>query len=196
MLTYMKRATRKPTGIRRREIADAALRVIGRQGASALTTVRIADEVGVTSGALFRHFDSLEAILETAVDVGVEAVEETFPDASLPPAGRLRRIAEARIGLFRRRPGIAWLLMSDQVYLTMPASAVARLRGVVRKSRMFLRRAIREAMADGSLRGDITPEAMLLIFTGTVHAIVGATGAHRSRTRVPDTLDSLFEVLS
>jgi len=192
----MPRATRKPTGIRRREIAEAALHVIGRQGASALTAARIAGEVGVTSGALFRHFDSLDAILESAVDAGLEAVEETFPDPSSPAVERLRNIAEARIGLFRKRPGIAWLLMSDQVYLTMPSPAVSRLRAMARKSRTYLLRAIRKAVADGLLRDDVAPEALLLIFTGTVHAIVGATGVHRSRRRVPDALDSLFEVLS
>lgn len=189
-------ASRKPTEVRQREIAEAVLRIIGEQGATALTAARIADAVGVTSGALFRHFDSLEAILHAAVEVGVEAVEETFPDPALPPIERLRHLAVARIALFSRRPGIAWLLLSDQVYLTVPTAAVDRLRSLVRRSRAFLLEAIRDGVADGSLRGDIAPETLLLIFTGTVHAAVGAAGVHRSRRSAPDVLDALFLLLS
>jgi TetR/AcrR family transcriptional regulator len=195
-LTYMGTRVRKPAGVRRREIAEAVLHVIGEHGAPALTAASIAAEVGVTSGALFRHFESLEAILDAAVDEGLERVEATFPPAELPPIERLRRLAAARIDLLANNPGLAWLLMSDQVYLTVSKQSVTRLRKLVRRSRIFLLAALREAMADGSLRTDIPAETLLVVFTGTVHAAIGAAGVHRTAKPRGDVLDALFTLIS
>lgn len=196
MLTYMESRIRKPTEVRRREIADAALRVIGTEGASALTAAKIANQIGVTSGALFRHFPTLEAILDEAVDRSLEALEGTFPAHDLPPLERLRSIALARIALLSRNPGLAWLLMSDQVYLTVSDGAVTRLRAMVKRSRTFLLTALREANRNGTIRRDVSPEDLLVIFTGAVHSLVGARGVHRSRVRRDGALDALFTLLA
>ena len=190
--------TRKPTEVRRREIAEAVLRVIGEQGATSLTAATIAAEVGITPGALFRHFPSLARILEAAVERAVEETEATFPDPGGAPIERLMAIAAARIDLFRRNRGIAWLLLSDQVYLTLPEGALARLRGLVGRSRKFLLDAIRAGAKGGTIRSDIDPEILLVLFTGAVHAIVGTAGVHR-RARRPAparVLDALRGLLS
>ncbi|MHC4954579.1 MAG: TetR/AcrR family transcriptional regulator [Planctomycetota bacterium] len=197
----MASGTRKPTEVRKREIADAALRVIGEQGAGALTAARIAEEVGVTSGALFRHFGSLAEVLDSAVERAVESVGATFPEADLPPVERLRRLVSARARLMAGNPGLAWLLLSDQVYLTVSPHSVARLRDLVGRSKSFLTAAIREGVANGSLRADIPPQHLLLLLTGTVHSIASiarATGVHRAESAPnPDrVLDSLFTLIT
>jgi AcrR family transcriptional regulator len=188
---------RKATADRKIEIADAALRVIGERGVKALTAATLAAEVGVTDGALYRHFASLAEILEAAVDRAVARVEETFPPADLDPVERLRRLGAARVALIRSAPGLAWLLLSDQVYLTVPEAAVARLRGLVEKSRAFLSAAIHEGVAYGRLRDDVPPAVILTLFTGAVHALAGSTGVHRAATdasRGPEP-EAVFETL-
>ena len=193
----MRLGTRKPAEIRRREIAEAVLRVIGERGATSLTAARIAAEVGLTSGALFRHFASLDEVLEAAVQRAIEMVDLTFPDPDLAPAVRLRAVASARIELISSTPGLAWLLLSDQVYLSVPPSAVDRLRELVSRSKAFLLDALREGMADGSLRTDIEAETMLVLFQGTIHAAVGASGVHRHpASRTGRVLDALFKLLA
>jgi len=193
--------TRKPTEVRRREIAAAALRVIGQQGASELTTATLALAVGLTPGALFRHFSSLDEILEAAVERAVEQVEATFPSADLSPVERLHTFVSARVELITRTPGLAWLLLSDQVYLTVPQPAIRRLRALVKRSRGFLLTAVHEGIAAGRLRQDIDPQVMLVLITGTVHSLIGTQGVHRSRAaaRKPKpkhVLDTLFSLLT
>jgi AcrR family transcriptional regulator len=193
--------TRKPTEVRRREIAEAVLRVIGQQGATSLTAATIAAEVGVTPGAIFRHFTSLDGVLEAAVERAVEQVAATFPDPGAVPVDRLMALAAARIDLFAHNGGIAWLLLSDQVYLTLPEAALAHLDDLVRRSRKFLLEAMRAGAKDGTIRCDVAPEVLLLLFTGTVHAIVGTAGVHRrgrqpTPTRVLDALRLLLSPVS
>ncbi len=184
---------------RRAQIADAALRIIGRQGARALTAATLAEEVGVTPGALYRHFGSLDEILTVAVDRAVQAVEATFPPADLPARERLCRLTTARVALIRRTPGLAWLLLSDQVYLSVPAPAVEQLRALVGRSRAFLRTAVLEAQAEGSLRPEVDPGVVLTLLSGTVHALAGARGVHAQTNDSSDAervLASLFDLLS
>ena len=196
----MKQTKRKPATERRREIASAVLRLIGERGASSLTTSAIAGVVGVTPGALFRHFASLEEILAAAVDLAIEVVEGTFPPADLPPLERLSRLVLSRIETIRETPGLAWLLLSNQVYLTVPGPAVERLRELVQRSKAFLLQALRDGIADGSLRSDLKPEIQLILFSGTVHALVGARGVHQDAPNTPpqpaEVVAALLELLA
>jgi AcrR family transcriptional regulator len=170
---------RKPTAERRTEIAVAALRIIGERGLTSLSTTSLAGEIGVTSGALFRHFASRDAILEEAVRYAIARIDAAFPDPALPPRERLMQLARLRVRLFASDPGLAWLLRSDQAYLTLPADAVRQLRAQVTKSRAYLLDAIREGAKEGSIRCDIEPEALLVAVMGTIHALIGLGGAHR-----------------
>jgi AcrR family transcriptional regulator len=171
-------STRKPTSIRRLEIAEAALRVIGERGATALTTARLARELELTPGALFRHFASMDEILGAVVDLAIERVESSFPSQDLPPLERVRALLLRRIDLIGREPGLAWLLLSDQVYLCVPGEAVTRLRGLVQRSRTFLLQALSEGVERGELRGDLAPTTLLPILSGTVHALSASRGVH------------------
>ena len=174
----MSSATRKPTSVRRQEIAAAALSVIGVEGATALTSTRLARELGLTPGALFRHFASMDEILTAVADLAIERVEASFPSPDLTPLERVRALLLRRIRLIDSEPGLAWLLLSDQVYLCLPAEAVERLRALVQRSRAFLLRALEEATERGELRRDLEPATALPILSGTVHALIAARGVH------------------
>jgi AcrR family transcriptional regulator len=192
---------RKPAPERRREIGEAALRIAGREGVTALTTANLAEEVGLTTGALFRHFPTLDDVLREAVRLGLERMESTFPDRSLPPLERISALARNRVAIFSRDPGLAWLVRSEQALLVLPADAVASLQEFVSRSRRFLLEAIREGARQGVIRRDIEPEALLVSVAGTIHALVGMPGIHRlaqgSRTTGPErVLSGLMRLLA
>jgi AcrR family transcriptional regulator len=176
----MKLRARRPSHERRPQIAAAALRLIGERGLPALTSAALAAEVGLTSGALFRHFPSLDGILEEAVESATQRLAATFPSPSLPARDRLFALLHSRVELLSGDPGLGWLLRSDQAYFALPPAAVARLGDLVERSRAFLLAALREGAAAGTIRSDVEPEALLVLVTGAVHALVGQQGVHRN----------------
>lgn len=178
----MSTRTRKPAAERREQIVRAVLQIIGERGLTSLTTITIADAVGVTSGALFRHFSSLDGILEATVDHALAQIEQTFPEPSLPPVERLLMLAKNRVRVMGSDPGLAWLLNSEQAQLTLPADAVRLLRELVDRSKRYLLDAINEGVAEGSIRNDIEPEVLLVPVMGTIHALVRMPGVHRRNT--------------
>lgn len=197
----MSAQTRKPKAERREQITQAVLRIIGQQGMNALNTTTLAEEVGVTTGALFRHFPTFEAILEGAVEYALARIDETFPDPDLPPLERMSQLARNRVKLLGSNPGLSWLLRSEQAYLTLPGESASRLRDVVRRSKRFVLEAIRDGAAQGSIRRDIKPEVLLVPIMGTIHALIGMPGMRKiaGRGSRPDTdriLSALLQMLA
>jgi TetR/AcrR family transcriptional regulator len=174
--------TRKPTAERRKEIAESVLRIIGERGLTSLTTTTIAAEVGLTSGALFRHFVSRDEMLTEAVRFGLARIEDTFPNESLLPIDRLMELARGRIRVLGSDAGLAWLFRSEQAFLELPGEAVTLLREIVERSTRYVLEALREGAALGTIRRDIEPEVLLVPVMGTIHALIGAQGARKLST--------------
>lgn len=193
--------TRLPAAERRAQIALAALRIIGERGPKALTTATLADAVGVTSGALFRHFSSLDAILREAVRIAIERVEATFPDDALEGLERLMALAGNRVEVLGADRGLAWMLRSEEASLVLPDDAVSVLKALVQRSRAYLLDALEQGVARGTIRDDIATEHLLIVVVGTIHTLIGMPGisgrAKRPRRRAPrTTLDALRVLLS
>ena len=191
---------RKPSSERRREIADAVLRILGERGLNSLTTTAIAGEVGLTSGALFRHFESMDEILIEAVREGSARIDATFPEGSLPPEERLLALARARIRVLGADRGLAWLLTSEQAFLVLPGEAVDLLRDLVRRSRAYVLQALRDGAVEGTFRADIKPEILLVPVMGTIHTLIGGQSVRKlsagSRPDAEPVLGALIRLLA
>jgi len=168
----MDTTTRQSRATRREQIVGAVLRIVSEEGIGSLTTTALARDIGVTSGALFRHFDTRDEILEETVRYVAEIVDQTFPDPSLMPVERLRRLAASRIEVLTSQPGIGWFLHSDQAALSLPPGAVVRLGDCARRTRVFVLGALKDGVGAGSIRNDVPAEHLLVIFLGTIHAFV------------------------
>ena len=167
---------RRPRAERREQIAQAVLHIVATTGIASLTTTTLAREIGVTSGALFRHFKSREEILHEAVRYATHQIDDTFPDEALPPPERIVTLARNRLQVLRSEPGVAWLLRSEQATLALPEEAVELLRSRVKRTKQYILAAIEDGITDGSIRGDIAPEILLVPIMGTIHAVLGMPG--------------------
>jgi len=167
--------------VRREEIASAAMRIIGERGLPALSTSALAAEVGVSTGALFRHFASQDDILRHAALNAVAILESTFPEPSLPAVERLLALARNRVQAFTGNPGLAWFLRSDQAELVLPPDASASLHDLVARSKRFVLDALRQGVREGTVRDDVEPEVLQVLVLATIHSLVGRS-AFQSRT--------------
>jgi len=179
------------------EIADAALRIIGNRGISALTTAALAAELGVSPGAPFRHFANRGEILEAVALRVEEVVLATFPDPAGSALERVASLFRARTGTVGRHLGIARLMFSEQFTLALPAPAAKRLKNLVATTRSFLLGALEAAARAGELRADLTPEAVLPIVLGTLQYLVVSRSMGTAKdSEAVAVCDSLIALLS
>jgi len=77
------------------DILEGAARVLSRHGARLFTTVRVAEEAGVSIGSLYQYFPSKEALLfRLQTDEWTETwgvLDEILSDVKLRPLERLRK---------------------------------------------------------------------------------------------------------
>ncbi len=172
---------RRTSEVRQVELTDAALHIIATKGIAALSTSHLAKQVGLSSGAIFRHYPSIDALLD-AVVTRVEAVlESTLPSATLPPVERLVRFVEVRSSAVGNQLGILRLVLSEQFLLALPRSGSERLSACVQKTRAFIRECLREGQASGVLRADLPPDALAPIVMGTVQMLALSSAKKEQR---------------
>lgn len=110
------RSTRKAKGdghLRRAEILDAAERIFLECGYEGATIRRIADEVGVSSTALYMHFrDKSDILVEICAGLfgKLITINAELSAAELDPVVRVRRMLEAYIDFAFENPSAYRLL--------------------------------------------------------------------------------------
>ena len=185
---------RKPADARRREIADAALRVVAEQGLPRFTAAAIAREVGVTDAALFKHFPTKEAIVLAVLDRVEEILFESFPPEDPDPIARLGRFFERRVAVVRENPGVARVIGSELLAQVAPPEGVARVAAFRRRSRTFVRRTLEEARRGGALAPGLEPDAAAVLVLGAIlalgHARVDSGAEHALPGRVWSALEA------
>ncbi|MFC4138030.1 MULTISPECIES: TetR/AcrR family transcriptional regulator [unclassified Microbacterium] len=142
---------------RRQEILDRAIEVFARRGSDRTSLRAIAQEVGVTHGALTHHFGSLEELL-VAVYRESESRGDGGPDLDATPVEVLRLWTESN----REVQGLV------QLYSSLVASALEEGHPTARAfaterfaaSRASLAERVRHNQLSGSIRTDVDPDAV------------------------------------
>jgi TetR/AcrR family transcriptional regulator, fatty acid metabolism regulator protein len=147
---------RKTREERRVEIAEAALKIVGEYGVQGATMARIAEEVGISGPALYKHFDNRAEILDAALDQLQRRVSSWLDSATEPDAlERLRQLDASHISTIAQdyegvvAPLFEFIAASPRSDLKEQMSR--RQRETLQK---FIR-IIEEGQRQGSIREDI-----------------------------------------
>lgn len=186
---------RKPTDVRQCEIVDAAIRILAIDGARSFTTKKIAAEVGITSGAIYRHFKSMGAIIELAVERIGTVLSSDFPEETAEPIDRLKVFFLNRTQTIVSNPHISRLLLSDHLDQVADPGGVKRLRAFKKKSRAFVFRCLREAEQSGNLVGGTSADASAIIVLGAIISLSHARTRVVSGTKIEDLSETVWSTM-
>jgi AcrR family transcriptional regulator len=94
-------------------ILDAAAKIYRTEGAEALSMRRMADELGVSATALYRHYQGKDELLDAVADRGFEKLAADFQSArkKRTPRARLNGILEAFLSFALKRPALFDLML-------------------------------------------------------------------------------------
>jgi AcrR family transcriptional regulator len=158
---------RLPTHQRREQLADAALRLLTTEGTPALTVKRIAAEVGISDGAVFRHFTDKAALLDAAVERFASSLPAP-PDAALPAVERLGRFFVSRTQSVQAQPEILGLALNDRLQEVVGDKSAERLRDVMQRSFAFVVTCLVQAQHEGALAAGCDPRVAAWMITGAM----------------------------
>lgn len=156
---------------RQLEILERAFELIQESGLANLTLKKVAERVGFTEAAIYRHFESKSALLvgiisQLGVRMLLGPVREIAADRSLPPEERLERMVRHHVGLLRTTRGLPLMLIAEGL-ATDDQKLLARVREVM-SSYVELLVGI---LAELHLPAGVPPEIQALYFLGLPAAL-------------------------
>ncbi len=142
---------RKTTYERQEEIKKAILEIIASDGLHALSTRRLAQKVGLSEGALFRHFahkrDMLMGIMQD-VQNGLLNDLYVISQRSESAEKRLHDFLCAHIQFLIEHKGITILLFSEAAHMN-DAELKQKLRSILLTQKQYVSKIIRDGIDEG-----------------------------------------------
>jgi AcrR family transcriptional regulator len=150
---------RLPRGSRRQQIVEVVLDLVAAQGTEAVSFQLVADAIGVTQPALFRHFPTKEAMWLATMDWLEEQLVTIYAtaddDPGRPPLVVLGRMFLGHVRLIERYPALAKLVFSDHLRLQYP-SLHARFGRINQAYSARLQALLDRAKAEGTVPGSLS----------------------------------------
>lgn len=166
--------TRLSTEERQAEIVAAALSLARESSPALITTGDIAAAIGVTQGAVFKHFPTKDAIWLAAMRWVRETLLvtlQTAADQTDTPVDALSAIFRAHVEFVVAHPGVPRFIFHE---LQQPADSAAKLevRGVMQAYRKLLLVVLARAIEAGQVCKDLELEAAATGFIGLLQGLV------------------------
>jgi AcrR family transcriptional regulator len=164
----MTKTKRQPGDIRRKQIKEAVKEILFSEGMHFLTTKNIARKVGISEGAVFKHFSSKKAIIDDILkDVREQLVEPLRKIASSkkPAPQRLEKFICFHIEYLRVNRGITLLLFTEASYQNDP-DLKSTLDETYHAMEQHFAGIIRDGIREGAWDSTISVEAVSCLYMG------------------------------
>lgn len=163
-----------PAEERRAATVEAVVELAAEQNPSDITTTAIAQRMGLTQGALFRHFPTKDAILESVMDWVAERllarVDKAAASAASPMAA-LEAMFMAHIDFVAEHPGVPRMLFGE---LQRPGDTLPKkmVQTLIRRYSERLQHLLEAGKQQGELPAQLDIEAASVLFIGSIQGLV------------------------
>ena len=167
-------APRLSSETRRTEIIDAVLKLSAERSPGLITTAEIAKTLGLSQGAIFKHFPSKEsiwlAVAESVAGSLLATIEHAAKQAASPQAA-LRAIFLAHVGFVIEHPGTPRFIFHE-LQRAIDSPVKLRLRSMLADYRQLLMHLLGSAAQRGELDENINQQAAASLFIGSIQGLV------------------------
>lgn len=163
-----------PADERRAATVEAVINLAAEQNPSDITTTAIAQRMGLTQGALFRHFPTKDAILEAVMTWVAERLLSRVDKAAqniTSPLAALEAVFMAHIDFVSEHPGVPRMLFGE---LQRPGETLPKrmVQTLIQRYGERLRHLLERGKAIGELDANLDIETASVSFIGSIQGLV------------------------
>jgi AcrR family transcriptional regulator len=158
------------TGVRREQIAQAALEIVAADGLTALSIAAVAGRVGLVPSGIYRHYRGKDEILAAVLDLLERRLRSLLAEAraSSPDVlERLRDVVRRHVRFVREGRTLPRIIFEEDLHRDHPERR-ERVRGILSGYLAGVAAIVRDGQAAGRIRGDLEPETAALLVLGVV----------------------------
>lgn len=175
---------------------DAVIVLAGQQNPSEITTAAIAKHMGVTQGALFRHYATKEALWEAVMEWVSKRLLDRLDRAAqdIPsPIAAMKAMFISHIEFVIDHPGVPRMMFGElQRSGSTPAKRMAHT--LIKNYRKRLHALIEEGKSCGELSPSLDTEAAAILFIGMVQGLVMQSLLSGDVERMREAGSSLYAI--
>ena len=188
---------RRNTEVRRRQIADAARELIIKYGSEHITGRRIAKEIGITEGAIYRHFKSKRDILSFLIEdieANLVADIERGMTSGATPLQVIDKTMKSHISSIEQRKGVTFLVIAEIISLG-DKKLNRQASEVLNRYTGRIGDIISEGVKSGEIRDDVPPETAAILLSATIHGLVNLWALSNYSFSLEESYLSLWRML-
>ncbi|QKK02990.1 MAG: TetR/AcrR family transcriptional regulator [Pseudomonadota bacterium] len=177
---------------------EAVVHLCGQQDPSTLTTARIAREIGLSQGALFKHFPNKNSLWESVAGwVSEQLTRQVFTVADQHEQAdqALEAMFLAHIGFIARHPGIPRLILGE---LQKPGNRPAKrmIRQALAAYRQKVVAVLHRGIEQGTIASTIDTQAAAILYLGAIQGLVVQGMVDGDMRALEQTAPRIFRLFS
>lgn len=182
---------------RQEEIINKAIKIIDQRGIQGLTIKNLAKEIGVTEGAIYRHFENKRQILTSILTLFQDKMEEFQRSAQLTGKTTFWKIS-ATLSHFRKlfeaNPAIVSVIFAEEIFQN-DNELSEKVAGLIKENQEFMLSLIKEGKANGELRAELNEQMMVSSILGTFRLIIKMWKMEGFSVSLENNMEKLLDYL-
>ena len=188
---------RAKTELRKQQIIEAAAKLIFKSGSEHLTVRRIADEVGITEGAIYRHFKSKKSILSFLL-IHIEEILlgdiSTDRTSAVPVTlSTIEEIIGNHFSAIDLRKGFSFQVIAEIISLG-DRELNKQASHTIDKYISRLKELLKGGVRDGAIRRDIDLDAAATLLFALIQGLVNIWALSDCSFRLTEKYKSLWKI--
>ena len=183
------------TRVRRQQIISAARSLIVKYGSEHVTVRRMANEIGVSEGAIYRHFKSKRDILSFLVDdiegtlLGDLGKNATGKGGSLES---LEKILISHISSIEQRKGVSFQVIAEIVSLG-DKKLNKKIYSVINKYILRIKEILARGITEGIIQPELDLDAASTMFFNMIQGLVDIWALSQYSFKLRDRYKPLWD---
>jgi len=190
------RRRRMDAGERQDEIVRTALDLAAKHGVESVTTQDMADALGLTQGAIFRHFPTKDDIWLAAIHWVRGRLMKVVDSAAIKgkdPLDALERMFFAHVAFIARHPAIPRMVFSDQL-LRRDTRLKLMIQEILTGYEARIADLLGQAKEAGLARQDVDEDSAATLFIGMIQGLVLQSSIFGGRRSLIDEAKKVFPI--
>ena len=186
----------KSTSVRKKQIMDAARKLIMRAGSEHVTVRNMAKEVGISEAAIYRHFKSKTEILSFLADSVADGLIhdiDTAESVGFTSLDIIDEILRTHLSRIEQRRGLSFLVLAEIISFgnkSLNKKVSDNIQIYVDRLKLLLSDGVRA----GLIRQDVDLEAAALLLFGMIQGLVNIWALNGYKFDLADRYSTLWKV--
>lgn len=189
--------SRETTDIRQEQIKKAVLEIISNEGLHNLSTRNLAKKIGLSEGAIFRHFTTKRDIIKGIMNDVANDLVGSLRNITISPVKAEEKLFTYichNVKYLQKNQGITILLFSEATHMG-DKDLKDKLNQILSEQKQFIIKIVKDGIAEGVWDKKLKPEDIATLYMGIPITYNIEFVLNKNRVNVDDFCKRMYKLV-